>query len=170
MEHTTSIASPVGRLLLASDGAALTALQFAGAGPAVRRTGGRGPGTAGAEALFRQARRELAEYFAGSRTNFSVPVAPRGTPFQQRVWGALRRIPHGATATYGEIARAIRSPGAVRGVGAACARNPLAIIVPCHRVIGAGGKLTGYAGGLARKRALLELEAAVVPARAARVR
>lgn len=154
--YATTVDSPVGRLLLVSDGTALTALLFRGerdaagvAGPCVMD---------GAAAPFPQARRELGEYFAGRRTSFGIPLAPRGTPFQRRVWEALRRIPHGSTATYAEIARAVGSPGAARAVGAANRRNPLAIIVPCHRVIGSNGTLTGYAGGLARKRALLDLE------------
>ncbi len=105
-------------------------------------------------------RRQLREYLAGERAQFDVPLAPRGTPFQARVWRALQRIPYGRTSTYGALARAIGAVGAARAVGAANGRNPIAIIVPCHRVIGADGALTGYAGGLAIKRALLELEAA----------
>ena len=148
MEHTAGIESPVGRLVLVSDGASLTAIQF----------GGKRAGADDCAVPLPEAKRELAEYFAGRRRSFDLSLAPRGTPFQRRVWEALRRIPYGATATYGEIARAVGSPGAVRAVGAACARNPVPIIVPCHRVIGADGTLTGYAGGLERKRALLELE------------
>jgi methylated-DNA-[protein]-cysteine S-methyltransferase len=157
MDRTTTIESPVGRLVLVSDGAALTALQFARGRVAGR--GAHGPAGEGRAALFAQARRELAEYFAGRRTSFDLPLAPGGTPFQRRVWEALRRVPYGATATYGEIACAAGSPRAARAVGTACARNPLAIVVPCHRVIGSGGRLAGYAGGLARKRVLLDLEA-----------
>ncbi|HEY6000270.1 MAG TPA: methylated-DNA--[protein]-cysteine S-methyltransferase [bacterium] len=150
-----TIDSPVGPLVLAFEGGALVALHFARRG-----AGGAGASAAapGGAALAR-ARRELAAYFAGTRTAFDLPLAPAGTPFQRRVWEALRRIPYGATATYGEIAHAAGSPRAVRAVGSACARNPLAIVVPCHRVVGADGTLTGYAGGLARKRALLALEA-----------
>ena len=157
MNYTTTVDSPVGTLLLVSDGAALTALHFGGV-----RDAGRPAGTSianDAAAPFPQARQELAEYFAGRRAEFTVPLAPGGTPFQARVWEALRRIPHGATASYAEIARAVGSPGGARAVGTACRRNPLAIIVPCHRVIGSDRTLTGYAGGLARKKRLLELEA-----------
>lgn len=105
---------------------------------------------------------QLAEYFAGVRTAFDVPLAPRGTPFQQRVWQALTRIPAGATRSYGEIAAELGSPGASRAVGAATGRNPISIIVPCHRLVGASGALTGYAGGVDRKRWLLAHEAAGV--------
>jgi methylated-DNA-[protein]-cysteine S-methyltransferase len=156
MEHVTVFESPVGRIVLVSDGTALTALLFddgRAAGPSARRAGAHA-----VAAPLAQARRELAEYFAGRRKTFSVPLAPGGTPFQRRVWEELRRIPYGATASYREIARAVGSPGAVRAVGAACARNPIAIVVPCHRVIGSDGSLTGYAAGLARKRTLLALE------------
>lgn len=162
MNYTTTLDSPVGPLVLVSDGAALTALLFDDGRDAERLEG---PLVANDEvAPFPQARRELEEYFAGRRTVFEIPLAPRGTPFQRRVWEALRRIPHGATSTYGEIAREIGAPDAVRAVGAANGRNPIAIVVPCHRVIGTDGSLTGYGGGLARKRTLLDLEAAHAPA------
>lgn len=111
-----------------------------------------------ADRLLRQAAAELGEYFAGCRGDFSLPLAPRGTEFQQRVWSELRRIPCGETRTYGEIARAIGEPRACRAVGMANNRNPIAILIPCHRVIGRDGSLTGYAAGLAIKRQLLELE------------
>jgi methylated-DNA-[protein]-cysteine S-methyltransferase len=101
----------------------------------------------------------LDAYFSGRHVPFVVPLAPVGTPFQREVWTALREIPFGATASYAEIAKRIGRPRAVRAVGAANARNPIAIFVPCHRVIGTNGSLTGYAGGLERKRALLALEA-----------
>lgn len=108
--------------------------------------------------LLWQAAAELGEYFAGWRRNFTLPLAPRGTEFQLRVWNELRRIPCGETRTYGEIARAIGQPRACRAVGMANNRNPIAILIPCHRVIGSNGSLTGYAAGLAIKRQLLELE------------
>lgn len=108
--------------------------------------------------LLWQAAAELGEYFAGRRRNFTLPLAPRGTEFQQRVWSELRRIPCGETRTYGEIARAIGQPRACRAVGMANNRNPIAILIPCHRVIGRDGSLTGYAAGLTVKRQLLELE------------
>ena len=112
---------------------------------------------------------QLAAYFAGKRTGFEVALRPAGTSFQRRVWDALSEIPYGETATYGEIARRIGQPGAARAVGLANGRNPIAVIVPCHRVIGANGALTGYAGGLQAKRALLDLEQARRPgARASR--
>src|SRR6185369_13348044 len=105
----------------------------------------------------------LREYFAGERAEFDLPLEPEGgTPFQRRAWTALREIPFGQTRTYGEQARAIQQPTAVRAVGAANGRNPIGIIVPCHRVIGSDGKLTGYAGGMAAKQWLLEHEARVL--------
>jgi methylated-DNA-[protein]-cysteine S-methyltransferase len=104
------------------------------------------------------ARRELGEYFAGTRDTFTIPLDLAGTAFQQEVWGALTEIPYGATASYGELARAVGRPGAARAVGAANRRNPVAVIVPCHRVIGAGGGLTGYGLGLPRKAWLLDHE------------
>lgn len=114
---------------------------------------------------FDVVRAQLEEYLDGTRTTFTLPLAPRGTEFQRRVWSALARIPYGATTTYAAIARTIGAPRAVRAVGAANGRNPLAIVVPCHRVIGRDGTLTGYAGGLERKRALLALESASVRSR-----
>ncbi len=104
------------------------------------------------------ARRQLEEYFAGARRSFDLPLAPVGTPFQQTVWKALREIPLGATWSYGDLARHIGRAGAARAVGAANGRNPLSIVVPCHRVVGTNGTLTGYAGGVPVKRWLLEHE------------
>jgi methylated-DNA-[protein]-cysteine S-methyltransferase len=147
--------SPVGPLLVSGDEEALTGLRFAGdAAPpsAWRRDDGR----------FREEARELAEYFAGERTAFAIPVRLEGPAFDRRVWDALREIPHGTTTTYGEIATRIGAPGRARAVGSANARNPVAIVIPCHRVIGADGGLTGYAGGLERKRALLAREGAIL--------
>jgi methylated-DNA-[protein]-cysteine S-methyltransferase len=117
--------------------------------------------------VIERARRELAEYFAGARTRFDLPLAPSGTPFQRGVWRALEMIPSGTTTTYGELARALGAPESVRAVGAAVGRNPISIIVPCHRVVGSSGSLTGYAGGLERKRALLTLEGSSSHARQA---
>jgi methylated-DNA-[protein]-cysteine S-methyltransferase len=102
--------------------------------------------------------RQLQEYFVGERRRFRLPLAPEGTEFEHRVWAEVCRIPFGSTDTYGEIARRLRDPDAARAVGAANARNPIAIVVPCHRVIGAGGDLTGYAGGVDRKKWLLDHE------------
>ena len=101
---------------------------------------------------------QLAEYFQGRRRTFDLPLAPRGTPFQLRVWAELQRIPYGRTTSYGELARRLGDPGLCRAVGAANGANPISIIIPCHRVIGADGSLTGYGGGLPIKRALLALE------------
>ncbi|MBL8309373.1 MAG: methylated-DNA--[protein]-cysteine S-methyltransferase [Burkholderiales bacterium] len=108
--------------------------------------------------VFDLARRELDAYFAGKLRAFSVPLAPKGTDFQKRVWTALTKVPFGETRTYGQQAAMIGQPAAVRAVGAANGKNPIAIIVPCHRVIGANGTLTGYAGGLHNKALLLKLE------------
>jgi len=110
--------------------------------------------------VLERAQAELREYLDGARREFELPLAPSGTPFQQRVWQALCAIPYGQTITYGALAQSIGSPKSVRAVGAAVGRNPISIVIPCHRVIGADGSLTGYAGGLPRKQALLELEGA----------
>ncbi|MDH6280116.1 methylated-DNA--[protein]-cysteine S-methyltransferase [Prescottella agglutinans] len=107
---------------------------------------------------FDEVTAQLGEYFAGDRTEFTMPLAPRGTEFQQRVWAALRTIPYGETWTYLELAEHLGNPAAIRAVAAANGRNPIGIIVPCHRVIGSDGSLTGYAGGLEKKRFLLDLE------------
>ena len=142
--------SPLGPLTLSGTEEAVTALSF-GALP--------GAGD-GACPLLEEAARELDAYFQGRRRIFAVPLAPAGTPFQQRVWAELREIPFGATASYGEIAARIGNPRACRAVGMANHRNPIAILIPCHRVVGRSASLVGYAGGLDIKRALLELEGA----------
>ena len=109
--------------------------------------------------MLRQAQAQLAEYFAGTRSTFDLPLDLQGgTAFQRSVWDALLAIPRGGTTSYGVLSRSIGQPAAVRAVGAAVGRNPLSIVVPCHRVVGANGSLTGYAGGLERKSALLKLE------------
>lgn len=108
--------------------------------------------------LLQETEEQLNEYFAGVRREFDLPLAPRGTPFQQAVWRLLLRIPYGEVRTYGQLATALGKPGASRAVGSACRRNPLCILIPCHRVVGADGSLTGYAGGLDIKEYLLELE------------
>ena len=141
---------PVISLLLAEEGGALTHVAFADylpAGCIDRQT-----------PLLAEAARQLNEYFAGNRRTFDLPLAPRGTPFQQKVWQALRTIPYGQTRSYGDIARQIDAPKACRAVGMANHVNPIAIIIPCHRVIGKSGRLTGYAGGLNIKEYLLRLE------------
>lgn len=151
--HTT-IESPVGELLLVGDERRLRGL-YMRAGHRPARVA---PGWKRADEPFAAARDQLGEYFAGERTRFDVPLAPPGTPFQERAWEALRGIPYGRTVSYGQIARGIGHPSASRAVGMANGRNPISIIVPCHRVIGSDGRLTGYAGGVERKRFLLELE------------
>lgn len=151
--------SPIGPLLLVGeprrDGIVLTGLYMDGhlRGPATP------PGTPEG-AAFAAVARELDAYFAGDLRAFDLVLAPAGSPFQRRVWEALRRIPFGATTTYGELAVRIGRPGSARAVGSAVARNPISIVVPCHRVVGADGNLTGYAGGVERKRFLLALEGA----------
>ncbi|MCL7659366.1 methylated-DNA--[protein]-cysteine S-methyltransferase, partial [Klebsiella pneumoniae] len=108
--------------------------------------------------IFHRAEAQLGEYFAGQRTQFDLPLAVKGTEFQRSVWQALTQIPYGSTAGYGELAEMLGRPGAARAVGAANGKNPISIIVPCHRVIGADGSMTGYAWGEEKKRALLTLE------------
>jgi methylated-DNA-[protein]-cysteine S-methyltransferase len=115
-------------------------------------------------AVLREARRQLGEYFAGSRERFDVPLAPEGTPFQRAIWNAIAEVPCGATRTYADLAVRTGRPGCARAAGAATGRNPLSIIVPCHRIVGSDGSLTGYAGGLDRKKRLLALEGAVIAA------
>lgn len=122
-----------------------------------------GNGAAAVDPLAEQLERELTEWFAGERRDFDLPLALRGTSFQRNVWEALRAIPYGAVRSYGELAKSLGKPEAVRAVGAANGRNPVSIVVPCHRVIGANGSLTGYAGGLERKRFLLALEQREAP-------
>ena len=143
--------TPVGPLGLEEEGGALRRLYLPGqpAEPAGEET----------PALAR-GRAELLEYFQGKRRAFDLPLDPRGTPFQRRVWDALAAVPFGETVTYGALARRVGSPKAVRAVGQANHRNPLPILLPCHRVVGADGSLTGYAGGLELKRFLLDLEGA----------
>ena len=150
----TTVESPIGQLLLVGDGEALRGLYMQeGSRPRkVER------GWHQASAPFDGVRAQLAEYFAGRRTTFDVPLAMHGTPFQRRVWQALLEVRYGQTRTYGEIARRIGYPSEARAVGAANGSNPIAVIVPCHRIIGSDGSLTGYGGGLQRKRLLLDLE------------
>lgn len=152
----TWIDSPLGRILLTADGEKLTGLHFEH-DKYFPRLGEDWPESPRAQVLARAAR-QIREYFAGERDRFDLPLAPEGTPFQRRVWQALLGIGCGETTTYGEIARRIGAPQSVRAVGAAIGRNPISIIVPCHRVVGSTGALTGYAGGLERKRALLARE------------
>jgi methylated-DNA-[protein]-cysteine S-methyltransferase len=148
--------SPQGRMLLVSTEDALTAVCFVGQKYAAtpqkdwQRDAGAAP--------LRQAKRELDEYFAGKRRRFGVALAPEGTPFQRSVWKAIAAVDFGKTIPYAELARRAGCPGSARAAGAATGRNPIGVIVPCHRIVGSDGSLTGYAGGLTKKRALLELE------------
>ncbi|MGE0743502.1 MAG: methylated-DNA--[protein]-cysteine S-methyltransferase [Hyphomonadaceae bacterium] len=144
--------SPVGPLTLISNGAALTHLEFENPRYPYEAA------PAGEDKILAKARRELDAYFAGKLKAFSVAVAPEGTAFQKRCWAALQAIPYGLTRSYGQQANAIGSPQASRAVGLANGRNPISIIIPCHRVIGANGSLTGYGGGMQRKKWLLDLE------------
>lgn len=145
--------SPVGLLTLAGRNGKLMHLRMVDQTSEPSREGWEAD-----DAAFPDAVDQLSEYFAGDRTEFTLELDMAGTQFQRRVWEALRAIPYGETCTYGEIARQIGAPSAFRAVGLANGHNPIGIIVPCHRVIGANGSLTGYGGGLDRKRALLELE------------
>ncbi|HWD64690.1 MAG TPA: methylated-DNA--[protein]-cysteine S-methyltransferase [Solirubrobacteraceae bacterium] len=153
----TTIDSPVGELLLAGDGARLSRLSFLG--PGVRRPISPSPAWRRDPEPFAQVRQQLGEYFAGARQTFEIDLDLPGTEWERQVWDALLRIPYGATRSYGDIARELCTVRASRAVGLANGRNPVAIIVPCHRVIGADGRLTGFGGGLDRKRTLIDLEA-----------
>ncbi len=156
MKHRI-VDSPLGPLtLVVTDDGALAALYMADQrhGPAPDADLGESDATAAADAV-----EQLHEYFDGTRTTFDLRLEPAGTDFQRQVWDALRTIPYGATETYGHLAERIGHPRGTRAVGAATGRNPISIIVPCHRLVGASGGLTGYAGGLDRKRWLLDLEA-----------
>jgi methylated-DNA-[protein]-cysteine S-methyltransferase len=150
----TNVDSPIGELLLVGDGESLSGLymQEGRTRRAVPSSWRR------ADEPFAAAREQLGQYFAGERTEFDLPLVMAGTEFERSVWAELERIPYGQTTSYGEIARRVGRPERARAVGAANGRNPISVIVPCHRVIGADGSLTGYDGGLERKRFLLELE------------
>jgi methylated-DNA-[protein]-cysteine S-methyltransferase len=151
----TIVDSPLGELILVAEDGTLSGIYFPGhwtrPDPAGfgERTGHR----------LQQVEQQLAEYFAGERTSFDLPRAVAGTAFQRQVWDLLDKIPYGQTTTYGRIARELGSPTLARRVGNAVGHNPLSVIVPCHRVVGSDGRLTGYAGGLQRKQFLLDLEA-----------
>jgi len=151
-------ASPQGRILLVADDAGLCGVYFDGQKhfPERKKDWRHDP----RHAVLAQAQRELAEYFAGKRRRFDLPLSPSGTAFQRAVWKAISTIGFGDTISYGELARRAGVPGSARAAGAATGRNPIGIVVPCHRVVGADGSLTGYAGGLGKKRALLALEQA----------
>jgi len=149
--YYSDTASPIGRLCLVSDGEALLRIDFEGRerDPAWRRD----------DRVLAPVKAQLKAYFAGELAGFDLRLHPVGTPFQQKVWDGLLRIPYGRTVSYAELAAAIGRPNAPRAVGSANGRNPIPIIIPCHRVIATGGKLGGYGGGLDKKRALLDLEA-----------
>lgn len=159
MRHTT-VDSPLGPLTLVADGDALVGLYMAGQ---AHRPGDErfGEPASDDDPTLTAAADQLAEYFAGTRTEFVVPLHPAGTDFQRAVWQAIAGIPYGETSTYTELAQQVGRPAAFRAVGAAVGRNPLSVVVPCHRVVGASGALTGYAGGLDRKRLLLALETTI---------
>jgi len=144
--------SPVGPLTINSNGSAITAILFENPRYALPEQ------PRGEDKIIAAARRQLDQYFAGKLRDFDLSLAPKGTPFQQSVWKALLAIPYGVTRSYGEQAKAIGNPAAVRAVGLANGRNPISIVIPCHRVIGANGSLTGYGGGMERKQLLLDLE------------
>lgn len=156
--HHVVVDSPIEELTLVSDGSALTGVYMA----VHRHTDRTGWGTPvplrDAPEVLRLAADQLSAYFAGGRTDFDLPLAPRGTGFQRLVWAQLLAIPYGETRSYGSLAARLGNPGASRAVGLANGRNPLSIVVPCHRVVGSAGQLTGYGGGIERKRALLALE------------
>lgn len=154
MKQILIVPSPVGPLTLTQEDQALTGLHF-GEHP---QQGAEDP-----TPLLEEAARQLEEYFAGQRKVFSLPLAPKGTEFQLRVWQALLQIPYGETRSYGELAAMVGNPKACRAVGGANHRNPLSILIPCHRVVGTGGSLTGYAGGLSVKEFLLKLESEARP-------
>ena len=154
------VSSPIGRLLLLGDGHALTGLWMIDADRHTARSA-TGDGLAPSPEAFREVAAQLEAYFAGDLKEFTVPLAPSGTPFQLAVWTELTKIPYGSTVSYGDIARALgKRLVASRAVGLANGANPISVIVPCHRVIGSDGSLTGYGGGLERKQLLLQLEGA----------
>jgi methylated-DNA-[protein]-cysteine S-methyltransferase len=158
------VESPVGRLLMTSDGTALTGLYFHGGPDTPRRDNG-WVADDGAPP-FQLVRDQLDEYWRGARRAFDLPTRPAGTPFQQRVWQAIAEVPFGTTISYRDLAVRAGSSRGSRAAGLATGRNPISIIIPCHRIVGSNGSLTGYGGGLDRKRLLLELEGVLLPAAA----
>jgi methylated-DNA-[protein]-cysteine S-methyltransferase len=153
MLRYTFTETPIGAILIAGDGEAIVETYFAGAKPK--------PDWIRDDDALREAANQLQAYFAGERRDFDLPLAPRGTEFQQSVWSALQQIPYGETTTYSTIAERIGRPAAIRAVGAANGANPIPIVIPCHRVIGSNGSMTGFGGGIDVKRKLLALEARV---------
>lgn len=162
-----TITSPVGALVLTASETGLTGVFFPTSRPPLspflpRSARGRVSGRGGTNDVLNRVAAQLEEYFAGTRTTFDLPLEPSGTDFQLSVWELLRKIPYGVTTSYGELARRLGDPKATRAVGAANGANPIPIIVPCHRVVGSKGELTGFGGGLDRKRWLLEHEGALM--------
>jgi methylated-DNA-[protein]-cysteine S-methyltransferase len=157
----TTITTPLGKLLLARTARGLAGAWFAGQ---KHHPGALAAPQRSDDALLERAAAQLQSYFAGEREHFDLPLDLHGTPFQRAVWQALLTIPTGGTRSYGAIAKALDAPNAVRAVGGAVGRNPLSVIVPCHRVVGSDGSMTGYAGGVERKRALLGIEHAMAAA------
>ena len=154
----TTMDSPIGELLLLGDGDALHGLYMQAGKNPIRIS----PQWVRDDEAFADIREQLEQYFAGERTTFDIPMHLEGTAFQRTVWHELTQIPYGETISYGELAKRIGRPDRARAVGTANGQNPIAVIVPCHRVIGANGKLVGYGGGLDNKRRLLELESGVL--------
>ena len=159
MKHCDFYDSPQGRMLLVANDEGLCGVYFDGQKylPDIDPAWRHDPN----HTTLEQAKRELEEYFAGERKRFEAALAPEGTPFQRAVWRAISTVAFGETITYGELAKRAGSPGSARAAGAATGRNPISVIVPCHRIVGSDGSLTGYAGGIERKRALLALESGV---------
>ncbi len=155
VKYWTTMRTPVGELFIAGRGGVITDVLFSRP-----KRGFPGPGWERSDEPFGEVKRQLGEYFRGERREFDLELAPEGTPFQLAAWRELRRIPYGRTISYGEQARRMGRPKAARAVGAANGRNPISIIVPCHRVVGADGSLTGFGGGLDVKKKLLALEGA----------
>jgi methylated-DNA-[protein]-cysteine S-methyltransferase len=151
----TEFESPIGRIVVEGDEDAVTGLYL----PAHKGWNGTAEGSRPSDRCFTNVLSQLEQFFAGERQTFDVPLRSAGTPFQERVWQALGTIPYGKTMTYAQLAGRVGQPGASRAVGAANGRNPISILVPCHRVVGTNGRLTGYAGGLGAKQWLLEWEA-----------
>jgi methylated-DNA-[protein]-cysteine S-methyltransferase len=154
MTPTMYFDSPLGLMMTQEHNGAIIALDFVQAPPP--------DDILAVTPLLLEAKRQVLEYFAGKRRDFDLPLAPKGTPFQLRVWQALRAIPYGQTRSYGQIAAAVGNPKAGRAVGGANHRNPISLVQPCHRVIGANGRMVGYGGGLDKKEALLALEQQVI--------
>ena len=148
MQYQTSFSSPLGFLILESEGQSVTEITFSDNDIQEQSSC----------ELLENCKEQLQNYFSGKSTSFDLPLSPEGTEFQQKVWAELLRIPYGETITYMELAVRLGDPKCIRAAGTANGKNPIAVVIPCHRVIGAGNKLTGYAGGIWRKKLLLEIE------------